>query len=388
MAFDFMSFAGGFADVIVDKVKAEEAQARADESWDRRFQKQQDAIDNRTRYQKRREREEEAKELAEKLSLLYTPEQSTYIMGLGTGAIETAVERGNYYLDNNQVPSEMFNMPARNPEIIKGAPIADASQLTETQRLLAEKDADTPFIGRFKPLTPKIEKAKGNWEAELVRLNHGRQTTTGDKQAEFQRLYDLTYTEYEKWKTKSKEDGAGDEVDIFSDQTRQSFMNSAVDGSFKGKDVAELDAEGRFARIVEGDEPEAYFLMNDAIDTMEKAYVENEKVNDPSGILPQLIQARRRANNLSIKAYKKDVLLDYIDAKKAHDTKNPNVPFVQPVSQQKYFPDPENDVIKGANSGQFRSGAVVQYIEEYTDAEGKKKIMIKAAMVSRFGVIG
>ena len=33
-----MQFAGGFADVIVDKVKAEEAQAREDESWDRRFQ--------------------------------------------------------------------------------------------------------------------------------------------------------------------------------------------------------------------------------------------------------------------------------------------------------------------------------------------------------------
>ena len=42
MSFDFMSFAGGFADVIVDKVKAEEAQAREDESWDRRFKKQQD----------------------------------------------------------------------------------------------------------------------------------------------------------------------------------------------------------------------------------------------------------------------------------------------------------------------------------------------------------
>ena len=59
MAFDFMAFAGGFADTIVEKVKAEEAQAREDESWDRRFQKQQDAIDRRTRYQKRREREED-----------------------------------------------------------------------------------------------------------------------------------------------------------------------------------------------------------------------------------------------------------------------------------------------------------------------------------------
>ena len=57
MSFDFMSFAGGFADVIVDKVKAEEAQAREDESWDKKFKKQQDAIDNRTRGDKTCNRE-------------------------------------------------------------------------------------------------------------------------------------------------------------------------------------------------------------------------------------------------------------------------------------------------------------------------------------------
>ena len=62
-----MQFAGGFADVIVDKVKAEEAQARDDESWDRRFNKQQDAINKRTRGQKRRATEEAAAEAAQAL---------------------------------------------------------------------------------------------------------------------------------------------------------------------------------------------------------------------------------------------------------------------------------------------------------------------------------
>ena len=65
-----MQFAGGFADVIVDKVKAEEAQARDDESWDKRFQKQQDAIDNRTRGDKRRAKEKEAAEMLQTLKTL------------------------------------------------------------------------------------------------------------------------------------------------------------------------------------------------------------------------------------------------------------------------------------------------------------------------------
>ena len=380
-----MSFAGGFADVIVDKVKAEEAQARDDESWDKRFQKQQDAIDNRTRGDKRRATEAEAAKLAEKLSLLYTPEQSTYIMGLGTGAIETAVERGNYYLDNNQVPSEMFNMPARNPEIIEGAPIADAPQLTETQQILAKKDAVIPFTGRFKPIPPKIDAAKGSWEAELVRLNHGRQTTTGDKQAEFQRLYDSTYTEYEEWKTRTKKAGAGEEIDNYSDQTRSSFLSSAVDGVFKNTEVAEMDAEGRFTQIVEGSEPEAYFLMNDAIDVMEDAYVNNEKFPDPTNVMPKLVESRRRANNLSIKAYKKGVVVDYLDAKKSFEETNTGVSFVQPASQAKFILDTNkqrtyDDVVRGSETGEFRSGMVVQYVDEND--------VVRAALVSKYGVIG
>ena len=385
MAFNFMQFAGGFADVIVDKVKAEEAQARDDESWDRRFNKQQDAIDKRTRGDKRRATEAEAAKLAEKLSLLYTPEQSKYIMGLGTGAIETAVERGNYYLDNDQVPSEMFNMPARKPEIIEGAPIADAPQLTETQQLLAKKDAVTPFTGRFKPIPPKIDAAKGSWEAELVRLNHGIQTTAGDKQLEFQRLYDSTYTEYEKWKTKTKEAGAGEEIDVLSNQSRASFLSSTVDGVFAGTEIAEMDAEGRFAQIVEGSEPEAYFLMNEAISTMKDAYVNNEKFSDPTNVMPKLVESRRRANNLAIKAYKKETVVDYLEAKKAFEATNKGVAFVQPASQAKFILDTNkqrtyDDVVRGSETGEFRSGMVVQYVDEND--------VVRAALISKYGVIG
>tara|TARA_R100001082_G_scaffold100224_2_gene69265 strand:+ start:2764 stop:4044 length:1281 start_codon:yes stop_codon:yes gene_type:complete len=86
MAFNFLQFAGGFADVVVEKVKAEEAQAREDESWDRRFQKQQDAINARTRGQARRDREKAAEEmLGELLSLGYTEEEANYAVSSGKG---------------------------------------------------------------------------------------------------------------------------------------------------------------------------------------------------------------------------------------------------------------------------------------------------------------
>ena len=109
MSFDFMSFAGGFADVIVDKVKAEEAQARDDESWDRRFNKQQDAIDSRTRGDKRRDKDAKAQLLAEKLGAIYTPEVAAEFMKNGVGYAEQYLDIGNNYINNFKNPMSFIN---------------------------------------------------------------------------------------------------------------------------------------------------------------------------------------------------------------------------------------------------------------------------------------
>ena len=104
-----MSFAGGFADVIVDKVKAEEAQARDDESWDRRFNKQQDAIDSRTRGDKRRDKDAKAQLLAEKLGAIYTPEVAAEFMKNGVGYAEQYLDIGNNYVKNFKNPMSFIN---------------------------------------------------------------------------------------------------------------------------------------------------------------------------------------------------------------------------------------------------------------------------------------
>ena len=104
-----MSFAGGFADVIVDKVKAEEAQARDDESWDKRFQKQQDAIDSRTRGDKRRDKDAKAQLLAEKLGAIYTPEVAAEFMKNGVGYAEQYLDIGNNYINNFKNPMSFIN---------------------------------------------------------------------------------------------------------------------------------------------------------------------------------------------------------------------------------------------------------------------------------------
>tara|TARA_R110001606_G_scaffold89143_3_gene200500 strand:+ start:836 stop:2056 length:1221 start_codon:yes stop_codon:yes gene_type:complete len=109
MAFNFMQFAGGFADVIVDKVKAEEAQARDDESWDRRFNKQQDAINKRTRGQKRRATEEAAAEAAQALKAAgFNDDISKYALGQGNTYATTIAGYGSTAMENGSDPNTLF----------------------------------------------------------------------------------------------------------------------------------------------------------------------------------------------------------------------------------------------------------------------------------------
>ena len=104
-----MQFAGGFADVIVDKVKAEEAQARDDESWDRRFNKQQDAINKRTRGQKRRATEEAAAEAAQALKAAgFNDDISKYALGQGNTYATTIAGYGSTAMENGSDPNTLF----------------------------------------------------------------------------------------------------------------------------------------------------------------------------------------------------------------------------------------------------------------------------------------
>jgi len=122
MAFklDFGQFLAGGADVIVQKVKAEEAQARSDESWDRRHQKQQDAIASRTRGDRRRADEKNVKNLTEKLSVFFTPDQTKDIMSRGAAAANHAISRGAYYDGKGLDASTMYTMP--NNDILNTGP--------------------------------------------------------------------------------------------------------------------------------------------------------------------------------------------------------------------------------------------------------------------------
>ena len=112
MSFDFMSFLAGGARTYVANVEAEKAAERELNIWDAKFTKQQDAIDNRTRGNKRRDDDDKATLLAEKLSALYTPEVAKRFMAQGVGYAEQYLDIGNQARTDNIDPMSYINADA------------------------------------------------------------------------------------------------------------------------------------------------------------------------------------------------------------------------------------------------------------------------------------
>jgi len=160
MAFklDFGQFLAGGADVIVQKVKAEEAQAREDESWDRKHQKQQDAIASRTRGDRRRADEEKATLLAEQLTVLFGDQASTEMMKKGYGFGSTYRDIGQKYFDAGRDPRSFLNaklFPTLNADGSNQEEVDNAAQ-----RFLAGTNGTTSLINRdamFKGLEEPVE---------------------------------------------------------------------------------------------------------------------------------------------------------------------------------------------------------------------------------------
>jgi len=96
MAFklDFGQFVGGVSDVIYEKVKAEEAQAREDESWDRKQKTIQDAADKKTRGDRRRADERSAEEMLGAFKALgLGDELASQLTAQGKGAFAIHVDQ-------------------------------------------------------------------------------------------------------------------------------------------------------------------------------------------------------------------------------------------------------------------------------------------------------
>ena len=107
MAFNMSAFLGGAAIGVVDRI--EDMERKAEKKADRAY-----TASEKNRLYNRSKRDKEkaiTDELADSLSVYYTPDQVEDIMKNGKGASRHAISRGEYYTNNDMDASVAYQMP-------------------------------------------------------------------------------------------------------------------------------------------------------------------------------------------------------------------------------------------------------------------------------------
>lgn len=369
-----MSFAGGFADVIVDKVKAEEAQAREDESWDRRFNKQQDAIDKRTRYEKRRATEKAAEELAEKLSIHYKPDQVVDILSNGTQKAQYALSQAEAFANDGLSASVGYGLPmdkikkgvqskyAFSIDDIRGSQTSPAVAKKEMEQINLEltsaKNA-VPFAERFTRPDPKIQTDAKTYQARLIEID--TQLVNDPENASLLKLKEDTLKLYEEFKVAGAEPkqetdwslADGKALDVLFDNTGQRVLANYVG-------LYEEDVTTKYKKIRTGNEHDVLFYRSRVNEAIRKEYIEPNVYG---------VHARNKLNVIS--------------AEFAEDKSG----YIEKIKEKENMFFGGDGKIKEEDlqsmSSSFPDGAVIRYT--YEDAEGKPRVGM--AIKTTFGFV-
>jgi hypothetical protein len=395
MAFDFMSFAGGFADVIVEKVKAEEAQARADESWDRRFQKQQDAIDRKTRYQKRREREEEAEELAKELSIHYKPDEVASIMAAGIPQAKYAKTYAEGLDAQGLSASTAYTMPKAsvqskysfNIDDIRGSQQSPARAIEEMAQIKKELTAaeSQPFASRFAKPTKKKQSDANTYQARLLELEL-QMSNAGDidELNLLQQDWDKTFENYTKYSNIKDANGKKTAYDWASGKVEK-IVNTNLKNALKFQDFVTIDPQSERQIITSGNDGNVFKLQLAAIARMRETYASD--ATDRSKTFTPVLDAEMKRIQFDINSLRRrrEQLVPLND--KGQPTSYEPIQTGSRKASATHYPlDPAKPITKEYiedNIGNYKNNDTVQYI----DVDEKGKRVLRIAIISDSGVI-
>ena len=390
MAFNFMQFAGGFADVIVDKVKAEEAQAREDESWDRRFNKQQDAIDRRTRGDKRRATEAEAAKLAESLALHYTPDQVTSIMSKGNAAGKYAVTYAEgldaqgldastaYTMPKSKVQSK-YTFDVNDPRGSQQSPAIAAKEAASVIEDIKLEESQ-PFTSRFTKPTKKKQSKANTYQARLLELELQMSNAgDADELASLQTDWDTIFENYTKYSNVKDSKGKTTAYDWSSGKVEK-IINTNLKNTLNFQTFVTVDRETQRQVIKAGNDGNVFNLQIKAIARMRDTYASDD--TDKSKTFSPLLDAEEKRIMSDVNSLRRR------RADLVPKNSNGEISSYEPVSiggtrgATHYPMNPTAPLSKSdikENISRYKNNDTVQYKDE--------KGVIRIAIINDFGVI-
>ena len=133
MAFNMSAFLGGAAIGVVDRI--EDMERKAEKKADRAY-----TVSEKDRLYNRAKRDKEkaiTDELADSLSVYYTPDQVEDIMKNGKGASRHAISRGEYYTNNNMDASVAYQMPDNDITNVSASAVGSVGDVAAASEALS-----------------------------------------------------------------------------------------------------------------------------------------------------------------------------------------------------------------------------------------------------------
>lgn len=387
MGFNFGAFIGGASENLVEMIKTKEAQLYKEEQDEKeRIRKARVAAANQ-----RRADEQEAKAMAEGLSLFYSQDQVQDILGKGKQAGKYALSYAENMVNKGYDPSAGYAMPKttiqsefafdiNDPRGSQVSPQMAEIEVGEVERMTAEAEAQ-PFISRFTqpPKESEMTKAK-TFEARLVELDFQRTNApNADKRAEFDTAYNDTLAAYKAFKEEL--DGKGTDTGAldFSKQTRDSFVDNEIQRTFELEGLAEKDISGKIKLVQTGNEANSFALRYRAHGNLISQYGDSKDKT-----FQTMISNVKTGTDASVNAYRQSIYRAHLGAQRAASDNDANIDAQTAKAASRYKAVPtdgrtKEQVQQQAAQGMFKQNDVVAY----TDAEGN----IKLALVSDYGVL-
>lgn len=387
MGFNFGAFIGGASDNLVEMIKTKEAQLYKEEQDEKeRVRKARVAAANQ-----RRADEQEAKAMAEGLSLFYSQDQVQDILGKGKTAGKYALSYAENMVNKGYDPSAGYAMPKttiqsefafdiNDPRGSQVSPQMAEIEAGEVERMTAEAEAQ-PFISRFTqpPKESEMTKAK-TFEARLVELDFQRTNApNADKRAEFDNAYNTTLAAYKTFKEEL--DGKGTDTSglDFSKQSRDSFVDNEIQRTFELEGLAEKDISGKIKLVQSGNEANSFALRYRAHSNLTSQYGDSKDKT-----FQTMISNVKTGTDASVNAYRQGVYRAHLGTQRAASDNDAAIDPQTAKAASRYKAVPtdgrtKEQVQQQAAQGVFKQNDVVAY----TDAEGN----IKLAVISDYGVL-
>lgn len=386
MAFNFGAFLGGASDNLVDMIKTKEAQLYKEEQDEKETKrKARVAAANQ-----RRADEKEAKALAEGLSLFYSADQVKDIMSKGKTAGKYAISYAENMANKGYDASAGYAMPktsiqsefAFDVDDPSGSQIDPQMAEIETGRVqeMTEEAEAQPFVSRFTqpPKESEMTKAK-TFEARLVELDFQRTNApTEAKREEFNSAYTETFSAYQKFKEDLANKGTDTGQLDFSNTSRDSLVNNAIQRQFEIDGLAEKDITGKIKLVQTGNEANSFKTRYTIYDNLIKMYG-----NTTDKPFRAMIENVKRGTDAAVNTYKQTVYRSHLGAARAAADNDASISGADASTARKFKALPETgrteeDVAREFSQGFYRQNDVVAY----TDAQGNTRL----ALVSDGGV--